>query len=126
MYINMYIHTYNACSSAHIGCNECRVFYMCKYSLMMYLTRFNCVHECGLCRHGLPFSVCLFIQRFSSSIHRNVSRPPACVSHMEPIHGCQIFLGTKYQNGGKYTKLPRTIPNVHKIQQKTAKWTKCP
>jgi hypothetical protein len=29
--------------------------------------------------------------------------------------GCQIFLGTKYQNGEKYTKLPRTIPNVHKI-----------
>jgi hypothetical protein len=28
--------------------------------------------------------------------------------------GCQIFLGTKYQNGGKYTKLPRTIPNVNK------------
>jgi hypothetical protein len=30
-------------------------------------------------------------------------------------HGCQIFLGTKYQNGKKYFKLPRTIPNVHKI-----------
>jgi hypothetical protein len=29
--------------------------------------------------------------------------------------GCQIFLGTKYQNGEKYTKLPQTIPNVHKI-----------
>jgi hypothetical protein len=35
--------------------------------------------------------------------------------------GCQIFLGTKYQNGEKYTKLPRTIPNVLKILQKTAK-----
>jgi hypothetical protein len=40
--------------------------------------------------------------------------------------GCQIFLVTKYQNGEKYNKLPRTIPNVHKILQKTIKWTKCP
>jgi hypothetical protein len=30
-------------------------------------------------------------------------------------HGCQIFLGTKYQNGKKATKLPRTAPNFHKI-----------
>jgi hypothetical protein len=27
--------------------------------------------------------------------------------------GCQIFLGTKYHNGEKCTKLRRTIPNVH-------------
>jgi hypothetical protein len=40
--------------------------------------------------------------------------------------GCQICLGTKYQNGKNYTKLPRTIPNVRKILQKTVKWTKCP
>jgi hypothetical protein len=35
--------------------------------------------------------------------------------HFFPIQGCQIFLGTKYQNGEKYAKLPRTVPNVHKI-----------
>jgi hypothetical protein len=29
--------------------------------------------------------------------------------------GCQIFLGPKYQNGDKYTKLPQNIPNGHKI-----------
>jgi hypothetical protein len=29
--------------------------------------------------------------------------------------GCQIFLGPKYQNGGKYTKLPQNIPNGHKL-----------
>jgi hypothetical protein len=29
--------------------------------------------------------------------------------------GCQIFLGTKYQNGKKYAKLQQIIPNVHKI-----------
>jgi hypothetical protein len=29
--------------------------------------------------------------------------------------GCQIFLGTKYQNGKKYTKLLRTLPIVYKI-----------
>jgi hypothetical protein len=27
--------------------------------------------------------------------------------------GCQIFLGTKYQNGKNYTKLPRAMPNVY-------------
>jgi hypothetical protein len=39
--------------------------------------------------------------------------------------GCQIFLGTKYQNGKKYTKLPQTVPNAHKLEQKTLKWTNC-
>jgi hypothetical protein len=29
--------------------------------------------------------------------------------------GCQIFIGPKYQNGEKYTKLPQNIPNGHKI-----------
>jgi hypothetical protein len=29
--------------------------------------------------------------------------------------GCQIFVGPKYQNVEKYTKLPQNIPNVHKI-----------
>jgi hypothetical protein len=29
--------------------------------------------------------------------------------------GCQIFLATKYQKREKYTKLPQTIPKVHKI-----------
>jgi hypothetical protein len=28
--------------------------------------------------------------------------------------GVPDFVGTKYQNGGKYTKLPQNIPNVHK------------
>jgi hypothetical protein len=34
-------------------------------------------------------------------------------SHLH--QGCQIFLGPKYQNGEKYTKVPHNIPNVHKI-----------
>jgi hypothetical protein len=29
--------------------------------------------------------------------------------------GCQNFLGTKYQSGEKYTKLPQNIPNGPKI-----------
>jgi hypothetical protein len=29
--------------------------------------------------------------------------------------GCQIFLGTAYQNGGKVTKFPQNIPNGHEI-----------
>jgi hypothetical protein len=39
---------------------------------------------------------------------------------------CQIFLSTKYQNGKNYTKLPQNIPNVHKMDQMSIKWTKCP
>jgi hypothetical protein len=31
------------------------------------------------------------------------------------MQGCQIFLGPKYQNREKYTKLPQNIPNVPKI-----------
>jgi hypothetical protein len=41
--------------------------------------------------------------------------------------GCQIFLGPKYQNGGKYTKLPQNIPsglNGRKIDQMVIKYTK--
>jgi hypothetical protein len=29
--------------------------------------------------------------------------------------GCQIFLGTTYQNGTKYTKWPQNIPNGRKM-----------
>jgi hypothetical protein len=36
--------------------------------------------------------------------------------------GCQIFLGTIYQNGEKYTKLPQNIPNGYKINM--PKWRK--
>jgi hypothetical protein len=28
---------------------------------------------------------------------------------------CQIFIGPKYKNGGKYTKLPQNKPTDHKI-----------
>jgi hypothetical protein len=41
--------------------------------------------------------------------------PKRIIGKRRTEQGCQIFLGTKYQNGKKYTKLPRTIPNVHKI-----------
>jgi hypothetical protein len=30
------------------------------------------------------------------------------------MQGCQIFLGPKYQNREKYTKLPQNTPNGHK------------
>jgi hypothetical protein len=40
--------------------------------------------------------------------------------------GCQIFLGTIYQKGGKYTKVPQNMPNVHKIYQMAAKYNKWP
>jgi hypothetical protein len=44
------------------------------------------------------------------------SRIPICIG----VRGCQIFLCAKYQNGKKY------IPNDHKMDQMTAKWTKRP
>jgi hypothetical protein len=44
--------------------------------------------------------------------------------------GCQIFLGTTYQNGEKYTKRPQNVPNGtqnvpcdHKMYQMTTKCT---
>jgi hypothetical protein len=38
--------------------------------------------------------------------------------------GLPDFLGPKYQNGEKYTKLPQNIPNGHKIFQMVIKYTK--
>jgi hypothetical protein len=35
--------------------------------------------------------------------------------------GCQIILGPKYRNGGKYTKLPQNISNGRKIFPKAVK-----
>jgi hypothetical protein len=37
------------------------------------------------------------------------------LNEMIANQGCQNFIGARYQNGKKYTKSPRTIPNVHKI-----------
>jgi hypothetical protein len=41
--------------------------------------------------------------------------------------GCQIFQNTKYQNGGKYTKLPQNKPkdsNInHRIDKMSIKYT---
>jgi hypothetical protein len=50
--------------------------------------------------------------RPTDTFSRNwINTPPFSSSE----HGCQIFLGKKYQNGEKDTKLPRTTPNGHKI-----------
>jgi hypothetical protein len=40
--------------------------------------------------------------------------------------GCQIFLGTSYQNGKNFTNIPQKIPNVYQIYQMAVKWTKRP
>jgi hypothetical protein len=37
--------------------------------------------------------------------------------------GLPYFLGTTYQNGEKYTKLPQNIPNGCKIDQMSIKYT---
>jgi hypothetical protein len=40
---------------------------------------------------------------------------PSTLACSSRFQGCQIFLGTTYQNGGKYTKWPQNIPNGHYI-----------
>jgi hypothetical protein len=40
--------------------------------------------------------------------------------------GCQIFLGTTYQNGNKLPKSPQNIPNGHKIYEMAVKYTEWP
>jgi hypothetical protein len=40
------------------------------------------------------------------------------------FQGCQIFLGTTYQNGKKYTKLPQNVPDGHTMYHFAAKQTK--
>jgi hypothetical protein len=49
------------------------------------------------------------------------------------VQGCQIFLGTTYQNGEKiyhirikYTKWPQNVQNGHKIYKVATKFTKWP
>jgi hypothetical protein len=44
-----------------------------------------------------------------------ISRQKKEESISSSVQGCQIFLCPKYQNGGKYTKLPQNIQNGHKI-----------
>jgi hypothetical protein len=36
-----------------------------------------------------------------------------------------IYLGTTYQNGGKYTKCPQNVPNAFKIKKTAIKIPKC-
>jgi IS30 family transposase len=40
--------------------------------------------------------------------------------------GCQIFLGTIYQNGKEYTKRPQNLPDCHNIYKITTKYTEWP
>jgi hypothetical protein len=40
------------------------------------------------------------------------------------MQGCQIFIDTIYQNGGKYTKITTTLPNGHKVYQMAVKYSK--
>jgi hypothetical protein len=40
--------------------------------------------------------------------------------------GCQIFLGPNIPNWEKYTKLPQTKPNGHKLYQMAIKYSKWP
>jgi hypothetical protein len=47
------------------------------------------------------------VERVKLKVNASITR--------QGMQGCQIFLGPKYQNGKKYTKYPRTVPNVHKM-----------
>jgi hypothetical protein len=52
-----------------------------------------------------------------SSLHRRYSDFHEA-RILNRIQGCQIFLGTKYQNG-------KNIPNYHKLYQMSMKYNKC-
>jgi hypothetical protein len=43
-------------------------------------------------------------------------------NHIGTNQGCQIFIGTIYQNEKKYTKLPHNIPTVHKTTYFEDNW----
>jgi hypothetical protein len=43
-------------------------------------------------------------------------------SGMAAVLGCQIFLGTKYQSGGKKHHMTKNIPNWSKIYQPAIKY----
>jgi hypothetical protein len=60
---------------------------------------------------------------FASCRHCNLN-PSFFRTHF--LQGCQIFLGTIYQRGEKYARLPQSIPNGHKIYQMAIKLSKCP
>jgi hypothetical protein len=47
--------------------------------------------------------ICEEIETVGQTTFRLEKRTVGTHDHMQ---GCQIFLGTKYQNGEKYTKLP--------------------
>jgi hypothetical protein len=62
-----------------------------------------------------------------------------CLRILSCVQGCQILLGTTYQNGKnipnfhktyqistKHTKFPQNIPNFHKTYQISTKHTKLP
>jgi hypothetical protein len=52
--------------------------------------------------------------------HREV-RPSGATVQPSSDRGCQIFLGSTYQNGKKYAKRPYNEPNGHKIYQMEVK-----
>jgi hypothetical protein len=43
------------------------------------------------------------------------------ISPLPSEQGCQIHLGTTYQNGKKYITIPQNIPNAHQTDQMAAK-----
>jgi hypothetical protein len=47
--------------------------------------------------------------------------PPQVFVHQQ---GCQILLGTTYQNVEKNTKGPQNIPNGHKAYEMVVKYSK--
>jgi hypothetical protein len=80
------------------------------------------------------FDVNVIAKRLLQPVHCTTCNLPQCMHEADPRfkfnvafsvvrffidsmrhQRCQIFLVTKYQNGGKYNKLTRTLQNVHKI-----------
>jgi hypothetical protein len=59
---------------------------------------------------------CIFkVKKVFHRNKKNTLRIPSPHKKVASSAGLPDFLGPKYQNGGKYTKLPQNIPNGHKI-----------
>jgi hypothetical protein len=61
------------------------------------------------------FVACLDASKWVCCLFYDNKEQIFCNKGGQELQGCQIFLGIKYQNWKKYTKLPRTVPNVDKI-----------
>jgi hypothetical protein len=66
--------------------------------------------------------LCSWNQRIESSLNNSEQIPKTIIVETRVIR----FFLVQYTNTEKYTKLPQTIPNYHKLYQITTNYTKLP